>query len=212
MQFVKSFFSSCPTSFAGLFKPCILGSRNKNSSNTISNILKESNIRNPPMYFTLILNLHKSFTIEKLVEWQKWALGQSILRLRQKSHGVRGSPLSAYCSFLSRTSFPAAFKSVSPRHLLLAKIMYSSEVSTKTRVAGRTTGVTVNTRPRMKRAYRHISFSGVNIAYLLHKVLVGWWWKRKGEKTLSHIFVQTDSGLRCQASHNSQALWTIQRT
>jgi hypothetical protein len=43
----------------------------KNSSDTISNVLRESNIRNPRMYFTLIINLHKSFTIEKLVERQK---------------------------------------------------------------------------------------------------------------------------------------------
>ena len=64
--------------------------------------------------------------------------------------------------------------------------MYSSEVSTKTRVAGRTTGVTVNTRPRMKRAYRHISFSGGNIAYLLHKC----WWDCDGnEKAKRHYLI-----------------------
>jgi len=47
--------------------------------------------------------------------------------------------------------------------------MYRSEVNTKTRVAGRTTGITVSTRPRRKQAGGHISFSGVDIAYLLHK-------------------------------------------
>ena len=56
--------------------------------------------------------------------------------------------------------------------------MYRSEVNTKTRVACRTTGVTVSTRPKWKQADGHISFSGVNIAYLLHKR----WWDGDGKE------------------------------
>lgn len=181
----KAFFASRPISFAGLLTPCTLGSRNKTSRNTISKVLRESIILHPRMYFTLIINPRKSFTREKLVEWQKWALGYSLLRPTLKSHGVRGSPLSAYCSILSRTAFPAAFKSVSPRHLSLAKVMYRSDVNKKTLVAGRTTGVTVSTRPRWKQADRHISFSGVNTTYLLHKR----WWDGDGNEKAKRLYL-----------------------
>ena len=111
-------------------------------------------------------------------------MGYSLLRLTQKSYGVQGSPLSTYCSILCRTSLPAAFKSVSPRHLL-AKVMYRSEVNTKTLVAGRTTGVTVSTRPEWKQADRHNSFSGLNTTYLLHKR----WWDGDGKEKAKRLYL-----------------------
>ena len=63
--------------------------------------------------------------------------------------------------------------------------MYCSEVSTKTRVTGRTTGGTVSTRPVWKQADRHISYSGVNKAYLLPKR----WWDVDGNEKAKWLYL-----------------------